>query len=95
MQVGKAAISKEQETLCMKHLLLYLMNKDDEKVAETEIRNSLRLDMRNGICWQILGLFYRHCKYGRFLFCQIETMRKPERHFTLLQSEILPISSCS
>ena len=48
-------------TLCMKGLLCYLLNKDKE-AAEKEIKAGLRLDPKNGVCWQTLGLFYRHCK---------------------------------
>ena len=50
------------ETLCMKSLISYLMNKDKAK-AEKEIKSALLLDAKNGTCWQTLGLFYRHAKY--------------------------------
>ena len=48
-------------TLCMKGLLCFLLNKDKE-TAEKEIKAGLRLDPKNGVCWQTLGLFYRHCQ---------------------------------
>lgn len=50
------------ETLCMKSLISYLLNKDKAK-AEKEIKAALHLDAKNGTCWQTLGLFYRHTKY--------------------------------
>lgn len=50
------------ETLCMKSLLVYLTTKDKVK-GEQEIKLALRHDMKNAVCWQTLGLFYRHCKY--------------------------------
>ena len=46
----------------MRSLLIYLINKDKE-VAERDIKFALRLDPKNGTCWQTLGLFYRHSKY--------------------------------
>lgn len=49
------------ETLCMKALINYLLNKDKD-AAEKEIKAALLLDAKNAMCWQTLGLFYRHCK---------------------------------
>lgn len=46
----------------MRSLLIYLVNKDKE-MAEQDIKSALRLDPKNGTCWQTLGLFYRHSKY--------------------------------
>ena len=54
-------IRSSVETLCMKSLISYLMNKDKVK-AEKEIKSALLLDAKNGTCWQTLGLFYRHAK---------------------------------
>lgn len=45
----------------MKALINYLITKD-KAVAEKEIKSSLMLDAKNDMCWQTLGLFYRHCK---------------------------------
>ena len=46
----------------MRSLLVFLVNKDKE-MAEKDIKSALRLDPKNGTCWQTLGLFYRHNKY--------------------------------
>ena len=46
----------------MKHLIVYLIDKNKDE-AEKAIKDALRLDPRNGTCWQALGLFYRHCKF--------------------------------
>lgn len=45
----------------MKALINYLLNKDKD-AAEKEIKAALLLDAKNAMCWQTLGLFYRHCK---------------------------------
>ena len=45
----------------MKSLLVYLTTKDKVK-GEADIKLALRKDMKNSVCWQTLGLFYRHCK---------------------------------
>ena len=51
----------------MKALCNYLITKDKE-TAEKEIKSALLLDPKSDMCWQTLGLFYRHCKYVSYQF---------------------------
>lgn len=59
-----------------------MVNKEKE-TAEKDIKYALRLDPKNGTCWQTLGLFYRHSKFSFFHVLMLRNYAEARKAFQL------------